>query len=515
VHLVRQEMAELSALLLTFLKAIGTYRWYAVAIAWGVGLIGWTVVHRMPDEYQSTARVYVDTQSILKPLMAGMTTMPNVEEQVMFMRRTLISRPNVERVIRMVDLDIKTNNANGHERLIDELTSQISISGTGNDDIYTISYTNPDPRLGKDVVQSLLTIFVEGSVGGKKQDSDKAISFIADQIKSYEDKLAAGENALKDFKIRHMGMMSREGGDYASKLAETVELLSQARLEAAESEQSRNAIKRQLAGEELAPVLGATPAEDANPELDGRIAALEKSLDQLRMQYTDEHPDIAGTKRLIDQLKSRKRDEASKKVRTPGANFGPMVQQMNVALSVEEARLAALQTRVREYSSRVASLRAMSSAAPEVEAELSQLNRDYQVNKENYAKLVERREAARLSGDLSSASDMMTIRVIDPPSAPLVPVGPNRARLYSLVFAGALLAGLGAALLLSQIRPTFISQRSLREITGLPILGGISMNWTDAQRLKRRRRLYAFALAVSLFFGGYGGVMASMLWLHH
>jgi polysaccharide chain length determinant protein (PEP-CTERM system associated) len=204
-----------------------------VAIAWGVGLIGWTVVHRMPDEYQSTARVYVDTQSILKPLMAGMTTMPNVEEQVMFMRRTLISRPNVERVIRMVDLDIKTNNANGHERLIDELTSQISISGTGNDDIYTISYTNPDPRLGKDVVQSLLTIFVEGSVGGKKQDSDKAISFIADQIKSYEDKLAAGENALKDFKIRHMGMMSREGGDYASKLAETIELLSQARLEAA------------------------------------------------------------------------------------------------------------------------------------------------------------------------------------------------------------------------------------------------------------------------------------------
>jgi polysaccharide chain length determinant protein (PEP-CTERM system associated) len=508
-------MAELSALLLTFLKAIGTYRWYAVAIAWGVGLIGWTVVHRMPDEYQSTARVYVDTQSILKPLMAGMTTMPNVEEQVMFMRRTLISRPNVERVIRMVDLDIKANNANGHERLIDELTSQISISGTGNDDIYTISYTNPDPRLGKDVVQSLLTIFVEGSVGGKKQDSDKAISFIADQIKSYEDKLAAGENALKDFKIRHMGMMSREGGDYASKLAETIELLSQARLEAAESEQSRNAIKRQLAGEELAPVLGATPAEDANPELDGRIAALEKSLDQLRMQYTDEHPDIAGTKRLIDQLKTRKRDEASKKVRTPGANFGPMVQQMNVALSVEEARLAALQTRVREYSSRVASLRAMSSAAPEVEAELSQLNRDYQVNKENYAKLVERREAARLSGDLSSASDMMTIRVIDPPSAPLVPVGPNRARLYSLVFAGALLAGLGAALLLSQIRPTFISQRSLREMTGLPILGGISMNWTEAQRLKRRRRLYAFGLAVSLFFGGYGGVMASMLWFHH
>jgi len=506
-------MAELSALLLTFLKALGKYRWYAVAVAWVVGLIGWAVVYRMPDEYQSTARVYVDTQSILKPLMAGMTTMPNIEEQVMFMRRTLISRPNVERVIRMVDLDIKTRSVNDKERLIDELTSQISIGGTGHDDIYTIAYTNPDPKLGKDVVQSLLTIFVEGSVGGKKQDSDKAISFIAEQIKSYEEKLAAGENALKEFKIRHMALMSRQGGDYASKLAETTELLNQARLEAAEAEQSRNAIKRQIAGEEPAPVLGALPSEDANPELDGRIQALEKNLDQLRMQYTDEHPDIAGTKRLIDQLKARKREEASKKVRTAGANFSPMVQQMNVALSVEEARLAALQTRVREYSSRVAALRAMSTAAPEVEAELSQLNRDYAINKENYAKLVERRESARLSGDLSSASDMMTIRVIDPPSAPVMPVGPNRARLCSIVFAGALLAGLGSALLLSQIRPTFISQRSLREATGIPILGSISMNWTETQRLKRRRRLYAFGLAVSLFFGGYGGVMASVLWL--
>ena len=98
-------------------------------------------------------------------------------------------------------------------------------------------------------------------------------------------------------------------------------------------------------------------------------------------------------------------------------------------------------------------------------------------------------------------------------SAPVMPVGPNRARLCSIVFAGALLAGLGSALLLSQIRPTFVSQRSLRETTGIPILGSISMNWTDTQRLKRRRRLYAFGLAVSLFFGGYGGVMASVLWM--
>jgi hypothetical protein len=156
-------------------------------------------------------------------------------------------------------------------------------------------------------------------------------------------------------------------------------------------------------------------------------------------------------------------------------------------------------------------MRSQSTAAPEVEAQLAQLNRDYQVNRDNYQKLVERREAAKLSGDLSSATDMMTFRVIDPPTVPSTPAGPNRPRLFSLVFGGALLAGLGVALLMSQVRPTFLSQRTLRDVTGLPILGSISMSWTTDQKIKRKRRLYALGASVIILFGAYGGVMAALL----
>jgi len=508
-------MAEISALLLTFLKAIGKYRWYAVAITWIVSLAGWVVVYRMPYDYQASARVYVDTQSILKPLLAGMTTVPNIEQQVQFMRRTLISRPNVERVIRMVDLDIKTGTVQDHEKMVDEVTSQIKIVGTERDDIYTISYNSPNPKLGKEIVQSLLTIFVEGSFGGKKQESDKAVQFIDEQIKSYEEKLAAGENALKDFKIRNMGLLPRDGGDYSSKVVQLSDLLSQAKLEYAEAEQARNAIKRQIAGEDPAPVTETrAEPESFNPELDGRIQSVEKNLDGLRMQFTEQHPDIVAAERLLNQLQTRKKEEAKKRrgnAFDPGANYSPMLQQMNVALSVEEARVASLKARVNEYSNRVAILRSQSEAAPEVEAQLAQLNRDYLINKENYGKLVERREAARLSGDLTSATDMLTFRVIDPPTAPITPVGPNRPRLYSMVFGAALLAGLGIALLMSQIRPTFVTQNSLRTITGMPILGSISMNWTDQQKINRRRRLYAFSAAVAILLTVYGGVMTATL----
>ncbi|WP_426173114.1 XrtA system polysaccharide chain length determinant [Massilia sp. TWR1-2-2] len=508
-------MAELTAVVLSFLKAIGKYRWYAVAISWIVALVGWAVVYKLPNDYQASARVYVDTQSILKPLLSGMTTLPNLDQQVVFMRRTLISRPNVERVMRMVDLDVKSSNAKDHEKQVDELMNNIKILGTERDDIYTITYNNSNPKLGKDIVQSLLTIFVEGSFGGKKQDSEKAVLFIDDQIKTYEEKLAAAESAMKDFKIRNMGMLPRQGSDYSGKMIETADLLNAAKLELLEAEQSRNAIKRQIAGDDPAPVTAPAEAGDAgdNPELDGRISSLNKQLDVLRLQYTEAHPDIVAAKRLIGQLDAKKKEEAKKRKRSsdPGINYSPMLQQMNVALSVAEARVASLSARVAEYNNRMGRMRSQSNEAPEVEAQLAQLNRDYAVNRDNYQKLVERREAAKLSGDLSSATDMLTFRVIDPPTVPLSPAGPNRPRLFSLVFAGALVAGLVVALLMSQVRPTFLSQAALREVTGVPILGTIGMNWTTEQKVKRRRRLYAMGASVFALFGAYGGVMAAIL----
>ncbi|KFC66145.1 XrtA system polysaccharide chain length determinant [Massilia sp. LC238] len=504
-------MADITAAILNFLKAIGKYRWHAVFITWAVAIVGWVVVLKLPNQYETSARVYVDTQSILKPLLSGMTTLPNLDQQVLYMRRTLISRPNVERVMRMVDLDVKAKNAKEHDEIVEELMEKIKIAGTERDDIYTISYTAPDPKLGKDVVQSLLTIFVEGSFGGKKQDSEKAVQFIDDQIRNYEEKLAAAENSLKEFKIRNLGMLPSEGGDFGSRMMAASEALNSARLELAEAEQARNAIRRRIAGE-AAPG-EAAPIPITDPELESRIAAVTKTLDGLRTQYTEAHPDIIANARLLDQLVARKQELAKnrKPSADPGAGYSPMLQQMNVALSEAEARVAALQARVSEHSARVARLRAQSSQAPEIEAQLAQLNRDYAVNRENYQQLVQRRESAKLSGDLSSATDMLTFRVIDPPTAPLLPSGPNRLRLFSLVFVGALVAGLASAFLMSQLRPTFLSQAALREVTGLPILGSISMNWTEQQTVRRKRRLVALGAAVAVLLAIYGAGVTAIL----
>ena len=105
---------------------------------------------------------------------------------------------------------------------------------------------------------------------------------------------------------------------------------------------------------------------------------------------------------------------------------------------------------------------------------------------------------------LGSATDLMSFRIIDPPTVPDRPVGPDRSKLFSLVFLGLIVAGIGIAFVISQIRPTFHSQMSLREITGKPILGSIPMIWTDQEKTKRKKRLYAFGLSCYLCWACMG-----------
>jgi polysaccharide chain length determinant protein (PEP-CTERM system associated) len=507
-------MEELTTQLLVYLKGVWKYRWVAVSAAWIVAITGWVVVYKMPDDYQASARIYVDTQNVLKPLMAGMTISPDLQQQVSIMSRTLISRPNVERVVRMVDLDIKVKDVKEQERLVKDLMEKIKLATTGRDNLFTIHYNNQNPKLAKDIVQSLLTIFVEGGLGDKKQDSSSAIRFIDEQIKSYEEKLITGENNLKAFKQKNIGMMPQQGSDYYSQLSRAEEDLNKTRLDLREAEQARDAIRRQISGDE--PVLLVDQDESTssivNVELDSRIDALNKNLDTLRLNYTDLHPDIISTKRLIAQLEERKKEEAklTKPSADPGKNYSPMLQQLNVALAEAEADVASMNARVEEYTSRYNRLKSLSNAVPQVEAELAQLNRDYQVNRSNYEKLLERRESAKISGELGSATDLMSFRIIDPPTVPDIPAGPDRSKLYSMVFLGAILAGIGIAFVISQIRPTFHSQVSLREITGRPILGSIPMIWTSKEKIKRRKRLYAFALSLLSLLGLYGALMVKM-----
>lgn len=509
-------MHELADQLLSHLKSIWRHRWYAVAFAWVAAIVGWIVVHQTPNRYEASARVYVDTQSVLRPLLLGLAVQPNVDQMVTMMSRTLISRPNLEKVIRMADADIKLKTPEDRERLIERLTKGLAIKSAGRENLYTISYSSENPQEAKRVVQSLLTIFVEGSLGDKRKDSDSARRFIDEQLKAYGEKLIAAENAVTEFKRKNLGLMPGEGGGYYAQLTQAKAALSQASLELNEAENARNAIKKQLTEEPPPSLLneqGPVP-EAANPEIDGRVLALQQQLDNLRLKYTEQHPDIISTVRIITQLKDQKKAEAK-----PAAKPAPMAvqlqnpvaQQLSVSLASSEATVAAMKARVAEYARRFEALKSAVNALPQVDAEYKQLTRDYEVTKGNYEKLLARRESAQISGEMEANASVMDFRVIDPPQVPSAPNAPNRVLLMSMVLLGALGGGIGLAFLIGQLRPALHDERSLREATGLPVFGSVAMAWTDAQKRKRKKGLAAFLVSILSLLSAYGAIMAALM----
>ncbi len=495
---------------LGLLRGMWRFRWWGLALTWLAGALAAVVIYTMPDRYESSTRVYVDTQSVLRPLMSGLAVQPNLDQQIAILSRTLITRPNVEKLITMADLDLEVNTPAERERLIAELTRGLEVRAAGRDNLFTLAFQDGDPQRAQRVVQALLSLFVESGLVSKRQDTDAARRFIEEQIRNYEGKLTEAENRLKEFRLRNMALLDAGGRDYVSQLGGVRAQLDQARLELREAVNSRDSLQRQLQGEE--PILlPQTPNASgvSIPEIDGRIDAMRKNLDGLLQRFTESHPDVIGTRRVIEDLEAQKLKEVELRRQAGGGQFGsvhgnPVYQQLRLVLSETEARVASLQARVGEYEGRLEQLRASAELLPKIEAEMTQLNRDYEIHKRNYESLVQRRESANISVQMDAQSGIGEFRVIDPPSLPTKPAAPNRA----LLMLGASLAALGAgaalAFLISQLRPTFSDGRVLREVTGIPVLGSVSLLGDPRREARERRGRYAFAGGVA----GYAGAVA-------
>ena len=497
------------------LRAIWQGRWAGLAVAWLTAIAGAALVWLMPDKYEATARVYVDTQSVLKPLLHGLTVQPNVEQEVAILSRTLISRPNLQKLVRMTDLDLRVKTTEEREKLIDALGRTVYIKSVGNN-LYTIGFADASPAQATRVVQSLLSIFVESGLA-KGRDAGQAQRFIQEQIKQYEQRLSEAENRLKEFKLRNLDVQAAEGGDFFANLAAVSRGLQESRLLLEEAQKSRDALKRQVTDEQDRPPSLLPGAKDAappiaTPELDTRHATLTKLLDEMLLRYTDAHPDVLNTRRILKEVEAqreeeRKRlaEEQEKRQRaaaSPQNPSNPVYPQLKLAMAEAEAQVARMGARVRELEQRLAQLRAVARSVPEREAQLTQLNRDYTIQKQNYDALVARRESALISGDAQAATGVADFRIIDPPQVSPHPVAPNRKMLIPVALLASLLAGLGASYFFSVVHPTFPDGRTLKRIAQRQMLGTVSLI-RSREVLSRARR------QALLFAGGLGGLAAT------
>jgi len=511
-------MQEIISQILIVLRGAWRYRWYGVAIAWLIALVGWVAVQFIPDQYESRTQVYVDTESLLKPLLTGLAVNQDVMGQVTMMQTVMLSRPNLEKVAQKNDMLLGAQTQIDLEGVIDNLARNLKLekpSGRSTNNTFVVSYQNNDPKVAHGVVRALLDAFMEGSLGLKRSDAGVAQRFLQAQLTDYESRLTQAEQSLAAFKQANVGLLPGTGGDYYQRLEAEMTKLRLMQQRESQLSQRRNELERQLQGEE--PTFGMMGSSDGSP-IDGQIARYRAQLDQLLLQYTEKHPQVQAIKQTLAQLESEKRSGAkiSGSVAPPGAEMGvdqamvrsldtnPVYQNLRMSLSQADADMAELRGQMAAQQSAIADLRSRVNAIPEIEAELARLNRDYEVNKQQYDTLLQRLESAKISQQADQNTENVKFRIIEPPTTPVKPSGPNRPMLDSLVLLAALAAGLGVAILLAQLHPTFSNRESLQKLTGVPVIGAISAAFMGEILPWYRRQTTLVAAAALLLVAAYG-----------
>lgn len=504
----------------THVRGMWRYRWRVVIVMWIVCAGGWVGVYLMPNEYEANARIYVDTENVIKPLLQGIAVSSDVMSEVSIVTRELLSRPNLTAVARETDMALRATTNAEMESLLTSLQRRVRIDG-GRDNVFSIAFQDHNRGMALSVVESLVDNFVEQSLGADRSESSQAQKFLQQQITEYEARLTEAEDRLAEFKRQNVAYMPDQQGDYFSRLqaAQGAFQVTQSELQLAQDKRAE--LLRQLEGE--VPVLGLMPMEldgaDGGGFASAKIRELEAQLEELRLQYTDRHPRIGQILDTIEVLKEQQAEEQRQQMMREsysaaptGPNsldINPVYQNMRIQLSNTEVEIAALRTLYTQQQDEVRRLTRLVDTIPQVEAELNRLNRDYDVVKAKYEQLVRQLETANIGEDVEKSMDDVQFRVIDPPFAQLRPVGPNRPMFLSAVLLGAIALGSGLAFLLNLLHPVFFAGRTLTEITGLPVLGSVTLvRSADEQRRRRRSHwllasaagalILAFALATVL-----------------
>ena len=200
--------------LFSHLAGAWQFRWYGLVAAFLVCISGWFAVAVIPNIFESEAKVYIDTDTLLRPLLKGLAVTTDAEQEVNVMLRTLLSTTNVERVVRATDQNAGTMSTTTLRDKISSIQRRVQLRDLGTANLYSISFQDSNPRYAQAVTQSLLSVLIDSNLGSQRHDSDSARSFLDNQIDDYEQKLTQADKSRADFKAAHINFFSA-GSDNA------------------------------------------------------------------------------------------------------------------------------------------------------------------------------------------------------------------------------------------------------------------------------------------------------------
>jgi polysaccharide chain length determinant protein (PEP-CTERM system associated) len=485
------------------LHAIWNRRWLALAVAWGVCVLGWLVVSQIPSRYESSARVFVQMQNILPSTMDG--NPQTAQKDVDTIRQTLVSAVNLEKVVRGTDLANTVSSDRDVADRVAGLAQAIKIVSQ-QDNLFTITTTASSPKLARTITQKLIDIFVETNLAGDRSNTSQSLTFLDAQLEQRQKQLQDAEAKRADFQNRYLGALPGTGS-VSDRIGASRAQMSQVDGDLAAAQSSLAAVQGQMAGTP-ATVAGTAGAAGSAGPARARLQAIQGQLADARARgYTDNHPDVVALKSQLAAATAAARGEPlTGAAGGAGATPNPLYVSLQSMMADRQAAVAALRMRKSQLQGDVDLLNSKIAADPEAAAEQGSIDRDYQVLKDQYAQLLTQREQIALRGQAQTQTDRVKFSVIDPPTTPRTPTAPNRMLLLTGVLIAGLGAGVGAAFALGQLRTTFATGARLEKAAGIPVIGSIGEVVTRVQSDQRRRKL-------KMFLGGTAALGAAYVLL--
>ena len=253
--------------------------------------------------------------------------------------------------------------------------------------------------------------------------------------------------------------------------------------------------------------------------LQARIAELQKKLDSLRtFGYKDRHPDVVNVSRQIETLEKEfkeKQDaiaaelsasaEAGKNSNYTTETPNRLYEQLMFNIIDTRTQVKTLEQREIEQQKLVAEMEEKAKRVPEIEAQESQLQRDFRQLRTRYNDLLKEKQDLELRIDVEGADESVSLRIVEQPNLPTRPSGPPRLLFMSGMLVFALMSGVGFALVLSVLRPVVLTVEQLRSQFDLNVLGNVSRSLSEEETRQRSVELLMFAGATIMLFVVFAG----------
>ena len=480
-------------------------RYAAIAVALAVvSLLTWGSVF-WPKTYEASSTVFIERSSFINPLIKGVGVSGGIEERLKTLRNSITSRNIVEKVVKKLDLDSRAKRAAQYDALVEGMQKGLKVTvkgsrGEAEADLFTISYRGGNPRVVRDVVNTLVSEYIEENAKYRRTDAYGAVEFIQGQLNEYKGRLEESDRALREFRERHPHMIPQSETTLLGRLEtfQTARIESEIRLK--ELLRKRESLRKQLSGEKELTVAFVT--REGSPQ--ARLDYLNNQLIVLMTRFTDKHPEIVKVKMEIEEMKkqiAQARESQKGSAGSETAAMNPIYQQLKEDLAKTEAEIESLRARTSELARQRHEVQGTLGRMPKEQEEWSKLQRDRTVYQKIYDDLLQKLENARVSKDLEVTDKAATFRVIDPAILPHAPVRPDRVLLILAGIALGAASGIGVAFMLENLDNSYKDEESIESALKLPVLASIPRIITAedvASERKRDRKVYSFAGAYCL-----------------